>query len=225
MTYLRGRVVTPDSAQPIRVVVIDDHRVVAEALVTLLNTSERIEVVASVSDSAQIVDSIITTQPDIVVCDLEMPGSDPLDRAALGMSQSPSTKLLVLTAYPTDAHIARAIEMGVRGFMTKHEPAEAVVDGIYAISAGHSIYSDEVKSRMVMPEGKYAEIKLLSLTPRELSVVRLVAQGMTTSQIADQINRSPKTIDNQISSALAKTNSSNRVELSRWAIREGLVIA
>lgn len=213
------------SSQPIRVLVIDDHRVVAEALVSLLSATKRIEVVASVSDSAQIVDSIISAQPDIVVCDLEMPGGDPLERAALGVSQSPHTKVLVLTAYPTDAHIARAIDMGVRGILTKNEPAEGVVDGIYAISAGHSIYSDEVKSRMVMPEGKHAEIKLLSLTPRELSVVRLVAQGMTTSQIADHINRSPKTIDNQISSALAKTNSANRVELSRWAIREGLVIA
>lgn len=214
-----------NASQPIRVLVIDDHRVVAEALVTLLNASDRIDVVDTVSESSQIVDSIIKFQPHVVVCDLEMPGSDPLERAAVGVSQSPDTKILVLTAYPTDAHIARAIDMGVRGFLTKHEPAEAVVDGIYAIAAGHSIYSDEVKARMVMPEGTHTEIKLLSLTPRELSVVRLVAQGMTTAQIADQISRSPKTIDNQISSALAKTNSANRVELSRWAIREGLVKA
>lgn len=214
-----------NASQSARVLVIDDHRVVAEALVALLSTCDQIEVVDLVTDPAQIVDAIIDHKPDIVVCDLEMPGGDPLERAAVGVSQSPNTKILVLTAHPTDAHIARAIDMGVRGFLTKHEPAEAVVDGIYAIAAGHSIYSDEVKARMVMSEGMHAEIKLLSLTPRELSVVRLVAQGLTTAQIADQISRSPKTIDNQISSALAKTNSANRVELSRWAIREGLVKA
>jgi two-component system response regulator DesR len=210
---------------PIKVVVIDDHRVVADALIALLEANEQIKVAAKVTDPNQIVDAISTHKPNVAVCDLEMPGGDPLERAAEGINLSPETNLLVLTAYPTDAHITRALDMGVKGFLTKNEPAEAVVDGIHAIFSGHSIYSEDVRTRMIMPEGSQAEMKLLTLTPRELSVVRLVALGMTTAQIADQINRSPKTIDNQISSALAKTNSSNRVELSRWAIREGLVVA
>lgn len=208
----------------IRVLLVDDHKVVADALSSMLNLSQDIRVVGRVNTPGQIIDAIVAQQPDVVVCDLEMPGGDPLDQAAEGITQSPKTKLLVLTAYPTDAHITRAMQMGVRGFMTKYEPAEAILDGIRAVQAGHAIYSDEVRERM-MHNASHAEIKVLTLTPRELSVVRLVSQGMTTAQIAEEIHRSPKTIDNQISAALAKTNSSNRVELTRWAIREGLVQA
>ncbi len=208
----------------IRVLLIDDHKVVADALSALLKISGDFVEVGRVNTPAQIVESITTLQPDIVICDLEMPGGDPLDRAAEGLSQSLISKLVVLTAYPTDANIARAIQIGVRGFLTKHEPAEAVIDGLRAVHAGHAIYSEEVKERL-KHGASLTELKVLSLTPRELSVVRLVAQGMTTQQIADAIHRSPKTIDNQISSALTKTNSSNRAELTRWAIREGLVNA
>lgn len=208
----------------VRVLLVDDHKIVADALTAVLRISGDIEVVGRVNTPDKIVESIANLQPDVVICDLEMPGGDPLDQAAEGITQSPKTKLLVLTAYPTDAHITRAIQMGVRGFLTKHEPAEAVVDGIRAVQFGHAIYSDEVRERM-MQSASQTEVKVLTLTPRELSVVRLVAQGMTTSQIADEIHRSPKTIDNQISAALAKTNSANRVELTRWAIREGLVQA
>lgn len=211
---------------PIRVLLIDDHRIVAEALSALLTESGDFEVVSIVNDADDIVNSIADHRPHVVICDLEMPGGDPLDRAAEGIARSGVSKLLILTAYPTDAHITRAIQLGASGFLSKHEPAEAVVDGIRAVHSGHAIYSDEVRERMLhSTASSQAELKVLALTPRELSVVRLVAQGMTTAQIAESIHRSPKTIDNQISSALAKTNSTNRVELSRWAIREGLVKA
>ncbi|MHA7812054.1 MAG: response regulator [Phycisphaerales bacterium] len=215
---------TPNQDSPIRVLLIDDHKIVAEALTALLEESGEVKVVARVSRTEDIVSAIIEHRPDVAICDLEMPGGDPLDRAAEGIAQVSGTKLLILTAYPTDAHINRAIQMGVGGFLTKHEPAEAVVDGILAVHSGHAIYSDEVRERMTEDKSStQTELKVLTLTPRELSVVRLVAQGMTTAQIAETIHRSPKTIDNQIGSALSKTNSTNRVELSRWAIREGLV--
>lgn len=211
---------------PIRVLLIDDHKIVAEALSALLIESGDFRVVGIVNDPADIVKSIAEHKPDVVICDLEMPGGDPLDRALEGISLSNDSKLLVLTAYPTDAHISRAVQMGVCGFLSKHEPAEAVVDGIRAVHSGYAIYSDEVRDRIVTRKSdSQTELKVLTLTPRELSVVRLVAMGMTTSQIAESIHRSPKTIDNQISSALSKTQSSNRVELSRWAIREGLIEA
>jgi DNA-binding NarL/FixJ family response regulator len=210
----------------IRVVHIDDHLIVTDALTALLEDAGDISVVAQVNHPSSIVDEIAKHKPDIAICDLEMPGGDPLDRLAQGMSLSPKTRVMVLTAYPTDFHINRAIQIGVHGFLTKNEPLEALVDGVRAIAAGHTIYSTEVRERMSDSRGSsISEPKLLALTPRELSVVRLVALGMTTAQIADSIHRSPKTIDNQISSALAKTNSANRVELSRWAIREGLVRA
>lgn len=211
---------------PVRVLHIDDHKIVTDALAALLSDAGDICVVAQVGHPSEIVDEIAKHKPDVVICDLEMPGGDPLDRVAQALTLSPNTRVMVLTAYPTDVHINRGLQIGVSGFLTKNEPLEALVDGVRAIAVGHTIYSTEVRERMSENrEASLNEPKMLALTPRELSVVRLVALGMTTSQIAESIHRSPKTIDNQISSALAKTNSSNRVELSRWAIREGLIRA
>lgn len=208
------------------VLIIDDHRVVAQALSSLISAHEpgmRVEVTSDLSGVPQLVE---THRPQIIVCDLEMPGGDPLDTMSEILASHEGVKLLILTAFPTDAHIARAMKLKVDGFMTKHEPAETVLDGIRAILAGHAIYSDEVRDRMTeIRDGSGHGHKVLKLSPRELTVVRLVAQGLTTSQIAEPVHRSPKTIDNQIGSALSKTQSANRVELSRWAIREGLISA
>lgn len=211
---------------PIRILVVDDHKIVADAICTLLEVSGDIEVLGRVYESSQIRQAIIEHRPDIVLCDLEMPGEDPLEACIEGITDSIKTKIVILTAFPTDAHIARAVGVHVAGFMTKHEPAETVVDGIRAIAAGHEVYSDEVRDRMMSDEkSTIRESKILTLSPRELTIVRLVAQGLTTGQIAETVFRSPKTVDNQISSAFVKTGCSNRVELSRWAIREGLVQA
>ncbi|MBO6513197.1 MAG: response regulator transcription factor [Phycisphaerales bacterium] len=212
--------------RPIRILVVDDHKIVADAICTLLEVTGDIEIVGRVYESSKIRQSIVAYRPDIVLCDLEMPGEDPLEACIDGIAESTETKIVVLTAFPTDAHIARAVGVHVAGFMTKHEPAETVVDGIRAIAAGHEVYSDEVRERMMSnEENTIRESKILALSPRELTIVRLVAQGLTTGQIAETVYRSPKTVDNQISSAFVKTGCSNRVELSRWAIREGLVQA
>ena len=209
----------------IRVLLVDDHKIVADAIATMLEVTDDMCVAGRVYQTSEILQSISETKPDLVVSDLEMPGGDTIDLLTQAMQDHPKMRVLILTAYPTDAHIARAIALGVHGFMTKHEPAETVVDGIRAIMSGHAIYSDEVRNRIVDTQDSSVEFKVLKLSPRELTVVRMVAQGMTTPQIAESIYRSPKTVDNQISSAMAKTQCANRVELSRWAIREGLVQA
>jgi DNA-binding NarL/FixJ family response regulator len=219
---------TSNSVQAIqsRILIIDDHRVVAQALSSLIQVHERDAKVEITSDLTGVRDIVNSFRPNVIVCDLEMPGGDPLDVIADIRTIEPKIAILILTAFPTDAHIARALKLKVNGFMTKHEPAETVLDGIRAILTGHAIYSDEVRDRITESgSGSNIELKVLTLSPRELTVVRLVAQGLTTAQIAEMIHRSPKTIDNQISSALTKTQSNNRVELSRWAIREGLIEA
>jgi DNA-binding NarL/FixJ family response regulator len=207
------------------VLIVDDHKIVADAIAALLEITDGFQVVGQVNTPAEVLEVVERQQPQVIVTDLEMPGGDPLEKIAQVMREHPKMRVLVLTAYPTDAHIARALKLGVHGFMTKHEPAETVVDGIRAIMAGHAIYSDEVHSRLVSSEQREIKPEVLQLSPRELTVVRMVAQGMTTPQIAESLFRSPKTVDNQIASAMAKTSSANRVELSRWAIREGLVQA
>ncbi len=214
------------SSKVTRVLIIDDHKIVADAIATLLGITGGMEVVGRVYEADHIAEEIRGRRPDVVLCDLEMPDADPLEAASEAIRDLPGAKLMVLTAYPTDVHIARAARLGARAILTKHEPAETIVDAIQAVVTGHIVYSDEVRARLTTDgAGAQVEPKVLTLSPRELTIVRLVAQGMTTPQIAEKVFRSPKTVDNQIASAMSKTNSANRVELSRWAIREGLVQA
>ncbi|QDU72507.1 Response regulator protein VraR [Mucisphaera calidilacus] len=212
--------------RPNSIVIVDDHRLVAEGISSLLETVPDLEVVAHVYDPAEIISKIRDHKPDIVLCDLDMPGGDPLDSASQAIESLPDTRLLILSAYPTDVNIERALKIGVAGFITKNESAETIVDGLHAVAAGHAIYSDEVRQRFVnrtdRPDNAPA---ILALSPRELTVTLLAAQGMTTPQIAKTVYRSTKTVDKQISSAMAKTGCTNRVDLSRWAIREGLMRA
>lgn len=208
----------------VRVLIVDDHRVVADALSALIEVTGGIEVSRVVYDASELAEAMRLEQPDVVLSDLEMPGDDPLTNLSDGLAASPDTKVVILTAYPTDANIRRAIALDVAGFLTKHEPAEAILEGLRAVAAGHEVFSDAVRSRFMQsksPAGRASRV--IELSPRELHVVRLVAGGMTTAEIAESVYRSPKTVEKQIGSAMEKTSSGNRVELTRWAIREGLV--
>lgn len=211
-------------AGKVRVALIDDHKVLTDALAALLRASSGVQVVAEISDTAQIRSMIRRSQPTVIVVDLEMPSGDPLEAVYEAISTLSNTRVIVLTAFATDSHIFRANQKNVAGFLTKNEPAEAVVSAVHAVAAGHAMYSDEVRTRFEhMRSESGSHLGILSLSPRELHIVRLVAQGLTNSEIANQIFRSPKTVDVHISSALTKTECRNRVDLTRWAVREGLV--
>ncbi|MFK7959885.1 MAG: response regulator transcription factor [Phycisphaerales bacterium] len=211
-------------ARPVRVLIVDDHRVVADALSALIEVTDGVEVCRVIYDAFELAEAMRIEKPDVVLSDLEMPGGDPLTNLADGLAAVPQTRVVVLTAYPTDANIRRAIDLDVAGFLTKHEPAEAILEGLRAVAAGHEVFSDAVRSRFMLAKTPAAKAsRVIELSPRELHVVRLVAGGMTTAEIAESVYRSPKTVEKQISSAMEKTSSGNRVELTRWAIREGLV--
>jgi DNA-binding NarL/FixJ family response regulator len=212
--------------ESIRVLLIVEKQVLLDAMKVVLENAIGIEVVGTTGNPNEFTHSIIDLKPDVVICDLVMQGGDPIALAEIGIARSPKTQILILTSDPTDLQLGYALRAGVAGILTMNETIQNVEQGIRSVFDGQRVYSEEVRTRFKdVAVTSQAQIKMRSLTPREINVVRLVAQGMTTVQIADIIHRSPKTIDNQISSALAKTESANRVELSRWAIREGLINA
>ncbi len=205
----------------IRVLLVDDHRVVLEGLGLLFDEVDAIEVVGRVSEVSGIAEAVRELSPEVVVCDLEMPGGDALEAVSACREHAPDLRIVVLSAFPSDVNIRRAIAAGAGGVLTKSEPAEAVVSGVEAIAGGRTVYSDEVRDRFRAAEGSP---RLMELSPRELHVAKLVAEGMTAEEIAAQSFRSPRTIERQVASALQKTGSRNRVELARWVIREGLIV-
>ena len=207
-------------AERVTIGLVDDHRVVLAALEALLEIEPGFEVVFRCSHAAGLIDLVREHRPDVVICDLEMPGPDPLERAAESIGHSPDTRILVLTAHPTDAHVKRAVELGVQGFMSKSSEPEELLDAIRRVAAGERVIApalDELVARMTQAAAGTA-----TLSRREVEVVRLAAQGMTANEIAASLHRAPKTIENHLQSAMGKLGMRNRVDLVRWAFREGL---
>lgn len=207
----------------IRCVLFDDHLVVSEALRMMLEAEDGIQVVGECASAQTLLDIADRHDPDIILVDLEIPGCDPVESALAAKERTSACKLVALTAYPSDANIARAMSRGFVGFLTKSEPAEFIIEAVRGAARGERVFSEFVRSRSVNAQDDHIiETKSSRLTRREIEIVLFAAQGLTTQQIASQVSRSPRTIENQLHSAMKKVGVQSRVELVKWAIREGL---
>ena len=203
----------------IRCAILDDHRVVRDGLTLLLNSEEGVEVVGSCASRDALIEIVRNHEPDVLIVDLDVPGCDSFDLSEDARCEQPEIKVVALTAYPTDNNINRAVGYDFAGFLTKNESATFIVDAIKNIVKGEHVYSDSVRVRM---QHQLAEPKTSILTPRELAVVALACQGCTTKVIGEKLGRSPKTIESHLTNAMRKLDVRTRVDLVRWAIREGV---
>ncbi|HLO42538.1 MAG TPA: response regulator transcription factor [Phycisphaerales bacterium] len=212
---------------PIRVILADDHALVRSTLAEWLRTSTDLSVVAQCSDADQAVNECIRLAPHVVVLDIDMPGLSCFDAARTIRSRLPDTKIIFLSAFLHDRYIDEALRCGASAFLTKGEPPQKIVDAIRTTAAGGIFFSPEVQSRMVIDAGgvRLAEgpmTRAQTLTQRELEVLRYIARGMSKKEIANVMHLSVKTVDNHSTSLMSKLDIHDRVELARFAIREGL---
>lgn len=216
--------------KPITVLLADDHTLVRETLGKWLRSAGDIEVVAEVGSADEAVAEAIRHRPDVLLLDIDMPGLLCFDAARTIRARSPGTRILFLSAFFHDRYIEEALAVEASGYITKGEPPETVVRAIRTASSGGAYFSPEVQARIVIdsrgarlaPEG---HTRASTLTPREIEVLRYIARGLPKREIAEIMHLSVKTIDNHSTSLMAKLDIHDRVELARFAIREGLVEA
>lgn len=210
----------------IRCAILDDHHVVREALRLLLGAEPDMEVVGACDTEPELLEVVRVHRADLVLLDLDLPRCDAFEAGAAARKLHPPLRLVALTAFPTDANIARALQRRFDGFLTKSESSEFLLDAIRQIAEGDTVFSEVVLRRCNLAAGSgHAEPKMPTLTARELAVVRLAAQGLSSREIAEQMSRSHRTIENQLNSAMRRAGVNTRVDLVRWAIREGIVQA
>jgi DNA-binding NarL/FixJ family response regulator len=214
--------------KPISVLLVDDHALVRETLATWLRAAGDFEVVADVGSADEAVAEAIRHRPDVVVTDIDMPGLLVFDAIRTIKARSPRTRVLVLSAFWSDRYIEQALAVEAAGYVTKSEGPEVVARAIRLAAAGGTYFSPEVQSRIVVDSdgvrlGRPATTTRAStLTPRELEVLRYIAKGLSKRQIAEIMHLSVKTVDNHSTSLMHRLNIHDRVELTRYAIREGL---
>jgi DNA-binding NarL/FixJ family response regulator len=211
------------------VVLADDHALVRDMLSERLSR-EGMEVVALASSGDRAVELASSDPPDVVVLDIDMPGRSAFEAARQVLRVSPSTRVIFLSAFVHDRYVEQALEVGASGYLTKADPPQAIVDAIRRVNEGGTCFSPEVLDRMVidrdgarLADGSSSRLGLL--TDREREVLGYVAKGLSQRQIARLAGISVKTVQHHITSVMDKLEIHDRVELARFAIREGVVEA
>lgn len=199
----------------IRVVLADDHPVVRSGLRTLIGTIDGLEVVGEATDGESALREVQILQPDVVLMDVMMPGMDGVEATRRIRASVPGTAVLILTMYDDDATVFTAMQAGARGYLLKNAEQEEIVGAIRAVVAGQAIFGPGVAARVL---GYFASASARSPAPepfpqlseREREILALLAEGRRTSDIAERLFLSPKTVSNQLTSIFAKLEVADR---------------
>jgi two-component system response regulator NreC len=219
------------TARTIRILCVDDHRFLVEGLQARFELEKDLECVGSLPDADRLIEEAMRLKPNVVLLDIEMPGPDPFEVTENLQRQCPDVRVIFLSAYVRDHYISAATKAGAWGYFSKSDDAKDIVEGIRKVAGGTFAFGAKVQERcQTAPTGRRGEIvppktRLDSLTAREQEVLRLIGKGLTRSDIAEALCRSPKTVDGHREAIMEKLDIHDRAELVRFAIREGLVEA
>ncbi len=207
----------------IRVLLVDDHEMVRHALRALLSRTADILVVGEAADGKQALARVDDLEPDMVLLDLVMPGWSGAETARRILTEHPSTRVLILTGREDVLDLDEVRKAGVSGCLLKTSAFHELSTAIRTVAAGREYTSPTLrKPRPVVVPPPAAPEALSDLSPRELQVLKLLADGQTTEQIAQQLFLSPKTIETHRARLIRKLGTRSIARLTKIAVREGL---
>lgn len=204
----------------IRVLLVDDQHLIRAGLRMLCDAQPDIEVVGEADSGREAIPLAGRLLPDVVVMDLRMPGVDGITATSRILAERPATRVLVLTTFGDDDHLYPALTAGACGFLLKDAPPTELLDGIRRAAVGDSPFSPEVLRRLVqraVHARPGSPPTLPGLTARERDVLNLVAEGLSNTEIAEQLHIGVTTVKTHITSLMTKTDSPNRVRLALFA--------
>ena len=204
-----------------RVLVADDHVIVAQGLGRLLEGE--VEIVATANDGQQLVERAREHRPDIIVSDVNMPGMSGLEAMRRLKADGLRSKFIFLTIH-TDSRLAsEAMRAGASGYLLKHAAAEELIDAIHAVMEGHTYLTPLMTREVLWALGEPDGVQTPALTPRQLDVLRLIAQGKRMKEIASELNISVQTVETHKQDLLQTLGLGTTANIIKFAIRQGLV--
>ena len=215
---------------PVTVMLADDHQLVGDALCALLASDESCRVVGTVTSAAEAVEMVSRLHPDVLLMDVSMPGLSSFEAARKILAAQPQMKVIFLSGFMNDEYIEEALAVGASGYLLKSEPRDRILSAIHEAHAGQTCFSDEVRSRIVNDGGERhiatkGKVRASQLTAREREVLEYIAKGLSTKEIASLLHVSARTVDNHRTHLMNKLDIHDRVDLARFAIREGIAEA
>ncbi len=210
--------------RPLRLLVVDDHEVVRQGLVAMLDRRPGFEVVAQAGSVAESIDQARLHQPDIVVMDVRLPDGSGVEACRAIRDELPGTRVIMLTSFPDDEAVLSAIVAGASGYLLKQIRARDLVAALEAVGRGESLLDPAVTERVLERIRRIAlgdtNDELSVLTPQERKILMLVAEGKTNKEIAADVFLSDKTVKNYVSSILSKLNLERRAQAAAFVAKQ-----
>lgn len=219
---------SPSARKPISLLVVDDHGLVRDSVSGMLAREDDLTVLGVAEDADSAIEKVLELRPELVLMDIDMPGISCFDAIRTIRSRMPEVKFILVTAHEHDEYLEQALKAKANGFVVKSEGVAALIDAIHDVMAGRIHFSPKVMNRLVI-QGDVIRLenppksRLGMLSPREHELLRVLAKGLSLKEAAAVLGISYKTADKQKASLMAKLDIHDRVELARFAIREGLV--
>lgn len=203
----------------IRVVIVDDHPMVAEGIEALLETYDELTVVAALSSGQEAVDRVDELNPDVILLDLNMPGLGGLSATELILEKRPETKIVILSMHDTPEYISTALSHGARGYLLKDVPTEEIFTAIQTVMSGQDYLCTGAKGSLKprITDGREP------LTSREQTILLQLATGKSNKDVAAELNISVRTVETHRKNIKRKLGISSTAGLTRYALEHGVV--
>ena len=214
-------------ARPLRLLVVDDHEVVRQGLVSLLERREHFQVVAEAGTAAEAVEMARKFEPDLVVMDVRLPDGSGIEACREIRAEFPGTRVVILTSYPDEEAVLSAIIAGASGYLLKQIRGRDLVSALESVGRGESLLDPAVTEKVLdrvrrIATGTYTD-EMAQLTQQEQKILLLVAEGKTNKEIASEVFLSDKTVKNYVSSILSKLNLERRAQAAAFVARHRLM--
>ena len=213
-------------SDPIRILLVDDHKIVRQGVRAFFDTQEGIEVIGEAGSGAEAIKMIEEHVPDVVLMDLIMPGIDGVEATRLAKSISPRTQIVVLTSYHEDEHIFPALQAGALSYILKDVTMDELAKAVIKASRGEATLHPKVASRLIQElhgRKKDENTLVVDLTKREMEILKAIAQGMTNIEIAEKFVISIYTVKGHVSNILSKLQLTDRTQAAVYAWQQGVV--
>ena len=208
----------------IRVVLVDDHAIMREGIRSLLSNYSDIEIIGEAADGKDAYEKVVETYPDVVIMDIGMAGMDGLEATRRIRKKVPGVKILILTQHENREYLMSSIKAGVSGYIPKKAMASDLIKAVRSIHEGDSFLYPSATAVLIQDYlDQIDEEPFDLLTSREREVLKLIADGYTSRQIADQLFLSLKTVLGHRTRIMDKLDIHNKAELIKYAIKKGLV--
>jgi two-component system, NarL family, response regulator len=206
-----------DDTSRIRILVVDDHPVVREGIAGLIGVQPDMTLVGEAANGREAIQQFRTHRPDVTLMDLQMPDMNGLDALLAIRTEFPEARVIMLTTYEGDAHILRALKAGAQGYLLKNTLHAELLRTIRAVHTGKRSLSSEVSFQVAQHVSDQA------LTPAEIAVLRLVADGNANKEIADQLRVTEDTVKGRVKSILAKLGANDRTHAAIIGLKRGII--